>query len=130
MGHTDESHRLKLFMEREGLTREDIALLLPRRKGAKEKTLDPSQVSRYISGSAKVPLELVKILHIKYGLSYSWFFHGTGTMKVKEKEQRKLMNDITDVLATLGVIMQSQEAMRDDFNRLARDFYAGKHGVN
>lgn len=120
MKHTEEGHRLKLFMEREGITQPDIAELL---------NVDRSQVSRYISGGLKVPLELVKTLHLRHKLNYSWFFHGAGTMKVKEIEQKKLMNDVTDILATLSVIMASQESMRDTVNKLVRDLYADKHKV-
>lgn len=121
MKHTEEGNRLKLFMEREGVTQPDIAAMLD---------VDRSQVSRYISGTQKVPLELVKALHIKYKLNYSWFFHGTGTMKIKELEQKKLMNDITDILATQGMLLATIESMRDTMNKMARDLYAQKHNAD
>lgn len=120
MKYVDEGRRLQLFMEREGLTHQQLA---------DEYEIDRSQITRYISGILKVPLELVKFLHIKYRINYSWFFHGTGTMKVKELEKRKITTDITDILASQSMILAAMESMREDLNRLAKDFYATKHNV-
>jgi transcriptional regulator with XRE-family HTH domain len=115
---TDENDRLKLFIEREGITQKDLVELSGK---------DQSEVSRMINGRIKVPLALVKKLHLKYKINYSWFFHGTGTVKVKEIEKRKLMNDVTDILATQSMLLQTIEQMRDTINRLAGDLYAEKH---
>jgi transcriptional regulator with XRE-family HTH domain len=118
MKSAEESERLKLFMEREGITQKDLVELIGK---------DQSEVSRIINGKIKVPLALVKKLHLKYKLNYTWFFHGTSTVKVKEIEKRKLMNDVTDILATQSMLMQTVEQMRDTINKLAGDFYAEKH---
>lgn len=118
MKYVDEGRRLRLFMEREGLTHLQLS---------NEYEIDRTQITRYISGYLKVPLDLVKFLHLKYRLNYSWFFHGTGTMKVKELEKRKITTDITDILAAQSMIMAAIESMRDDINKLAKDFYAQKH---
>lgn len=121
MKSTDENDRLKLFIEREGITQKDLVELSGK---------DQAQVSRIINGKLKVPLALVKKLHIKYKLNYTWFFHGTSTVKVKEIEKRKLMNDVTDILATQSMLMQTIEQMRDTINKLAGDLYAGKSVSN
>jgi transcriptional regulator with XRE-family HTH domain len=116
-----EHEQLKIFMEREGYSQADIAKLWGK---------DQPYVSKRLSGIFPIPLAFVKILHLKCGLNYQWFFHNTGTMKVSKAEKRNIMTDLTDIQAALGMIMASQDKMRDDFLKLYRDFYAQKHGVN
>ncbi len=116
----EEGKRLKLFIDREGKTQKDFAASIP---------ITQAKLSRYINGQIKVPLDFVKKLHLKYSLNYAWFFHGVGTLKYKAVDKRNIMTDITDMQASLGVIMANQDAMRDTINQLARELYAAKHKV-
>jgi transcriptional regulator with XRE-family HTH domain len=115
-----EAKRLRLFMEREGITQDEMAELLD---------TNQSTVSKYLSGKLKIPLKVVKVLHLKKHLNYEWFFHGTGTVKKGVLEKRNIQTDLVDIHAGLGLMMASQDQMRDLLNKLVRDFYADKHKV-
>lgn len=110
----EEGKRLKLFMDREGYNQQDIAKLTKRQQ---------TTISRYISGDMKIPLEFLKTLHLKCNLNYQFIFHGTGTMKYKTAEKRNIMNDVTDMLAGLAIVMESQDQMRADMLKLHRELY-------
>lgn len=115
---TDEGKRLKLFMESEGMQQDELAALVRKTQ---------PHISKYFSGVLKVPLSVVKILHLKRDLNYTWFFHGTGSKKVHEKDKPTLLTDIRELNAMIGVIVANQESMRDLINKLSRDFYASKN---
>jgi transcriptional regulator with XRE-family HTH domain len=116
----EEGKRLQLFMERENLTQDELAAIVGKSQ---------SDVNRYIKGKYAIPLSVVKTLHLKCQLNYTWFFHGTGTLKAKAVEKRNIMTDLVDIHAALGIIMASQEDIRKDVNQLAKTVYANKHNI-
>lgn len=107
-----EAKRLRYFMEKEKLTQADVAELFGK---------DQSRVSKYISGSLKIPLDLVKVLHSKCNLNYSWFFHGTGSIKIKEKEKPSLVTDIIELNAKYAALQHQVDGMRDTINFLLKN---------
>jgi transcriptional regulator with XRE-family HTH domain len=113
----DEGKRLKLFMEKEGIQQHELAAIVGKTQ---------SHISKYISGVLKVPLEVIKILHLKLGLNYTWFFHGKGNMKINTEDKATLLTDIRELNAMIGTISANQESMRDILNRLVKDFYSQK----
>ena len=115
---TDEGKRLRLFMEKEGMQQEELAALVRKSQ---------PHISKYFSGVLKIPLEVVKTLHLHRDLNYTWFFHGTGNMKVHTKDKPTLLTDIRELNAMMGVVVASQETMRDLILKLSRDFYADKN---
>lgn len=117
----EEGKRLALFIERENMSQIDLSRVIKK---------DCPTVSRYITGKTKIPLSVVKLLHLKYGLNYTWFFHGIGTLKIKAVDKRNIMTDLTDIQAGIGALMANQEEVRDILNKLVRDFYSSKHNVN
>ena len=116
----EEGKRLKLFIEREGKSQKEFAELV---------SITEAKISRYINGQVKIPLSFVKKLHLMFGLNYAWFFHGIGPLKLKAVDKRNILTDLTDMQASLGVIMANQDSMRDLLNRLTREVYADKHKV-
>lgn len=116
--YAEEGMRLQLFLEREGISQVEFSKICEESQPA---------VSRWASGKRAIPLHIWKILHIKYGCSYTWAFHGTGNRKVGKSDDKKLLRDIADITTGMALMMQSQDAMRDTINKLARDFYAEKH---
>ncbi len=108
----DEGNRLKLFIERENLTQNDVAVMLGKQQ---------SQISKYISGALFIPLEVVKTLHIERNLNYSWFFHGTGPMKVKDKAKATLVTDIVDLNAKIGALEAQVNKLRGLVDILLKD---------
>lgn len=116
----EEGKRLRLFIEREGISQRELAPIIKK---------DTAAISRYISGELKIPLNVVKTLHLVFHLNYTWFFHGVGTLKAKAVDKRNIMTDLTDIQAGLGVIMANQEEMREVMNKLIRDFYADRNNV-
>ncbi len=107
-------------MERENLTQQEVADVTGKSQ---------SDINRYVKGKYTIPLSVVKTLHLKYQLNYTYFFHGTGPMKAKALEKRNIMTDLVDIHAALGVILASQEEMRGTINTLAKDLYANKHKI-
>ena len=113
--HVDEGKRLRLFIEREELTQYDLAEIVG--KGQ-------STINKYLDGSVKIPLEVVKTLHIKLKLNYSWFFHGEGSMKLRTPEEKKILHNLVDIEAGVGALIAKQESMDETLRKLYRDFYA------
>ncbi len=114
----DEAKKLLLFMDKEKLSQQDLATLIHKNQ---------SDVSRYLNGKLKIPLEVWKVLHLKYGLRYDWIFHTNGPMKNNSKEKPSLIKDINEMNAIVAALTASQERLRLDFNKLHADFYENKH---
>lgn len=120
MKNNERNNRLRLFIDREGISQIELAESLGK---------DPSAISKYCAGKLAIPHQVLKTLHLKYRLNFNWFFMGTGTMKVNEKEPRRITTDLTDILASIGLLIAAQEGTDKKLDRLVRDFYAAKHGV-
>jgi hypothetical protein len=108
---SQEGARLKQFMELIGLNQYELAPIVKKKQ---------SDISRYITGDRKIPLSVVKILHMQFKMSYSWFFHGDLPMRVKELEQKRIISDLSDIMATISMMMASQDKMRDEMIKLHR----------
>jgi transcriptional regulator with XRE-family HTH domain len=115
-----EGEKLRLFMEREKITQYDLS----------DATGTPQEsISRMWSGKVKVSTKITTYLHKKHDLNFNWFFAGTGTMKLKTKEERRLVTDITDLLAVNATLVAKVDRLEGILMKLHSDFYAQKHGV-
>lgn len=115
----DEAKRLRMFLEREDLSTYDLAEIIEKPQPT---------VSKYLTGDLKIPIAVVKTLHLKLRLNYNWFFHGVGTLKVKTDEEKKIIHNLLDIEAGVGGLIAKVENMDNFIKKMARDLYAHLNG--
>lgn len=112
---TEEAQRLRQFLEHIKLKSIDLAA---------ELSIERSFISKYLNGALHIPISLIKHLHIKYNLSYQWFFNGVGRKQINVKEERTLITDMGNILASVGAMEAQIEMLNKKVMKLTRDLYA------
>ena len=100
----NESERFRLFRKSENLTQKGMAEVL----GKEQPT-----VQRYESGETFVPHDVIRLLNMKLGLSYNWFFNGSGPMKIdpswNTQEYQEVWAEFAEELRTVRENMQRMD---------------------
>jgi transcriptional regulator with XRE-family HTH domain len=110
-----EKERLRIFMEKEGLDQEDLARLIKKNQPT---------ISKYLTGTLRIPPKLILEMHFKYKLNFNWYYAGTGRRKVTELEKKTLLTETTELK---GMIMQDTariDKLEDTVAKLVRDLYS------
>lgn len=111
---TDEAKRLRAFID---------ILDIPKMQFAQEMDITPPMVTKYLDGTVKIPVELVKKMNTKYNLSFTWFFTGKGTKRAGI-EEKKLIHDFGFILQSISSMEAQIEAQNRKIEKLTRDLYA------
>lgn len=109
---TDEAKRFKAFRLALNLTLEEMGEILGR-------TI--SHVQKFEDGTRRIQLKDVKILHLKLGLSYEWFYHGKGSMTYKEKKEFSL-KDISEYETKQSILENKVEQLDTYLKKLTAEF--------
>ena len=110
---TKESERLKFFRKAEGLSQTELGEAL----GCHQ-----TQVFKYENGKNIIPLDVVKIIHAKFNMSYDWFYHGTGNPKAV-KHEKKLVTNISDMANNILILEQQIKVLKAEIRKIGSDFY-------
>lgn len=111
---TDEAKRLRAFVDQ---------LNIPKIEFAAAMDITPPMVTKYMDGTVKIPVELVKKMNTKYGLSFTWFFTGKGSKKAGV-EEKKLIHDFGFILQNIASMEAQIEAQNRKIDKLSRDLYS------
>lgn len=111
---TDEAKRLRAFIDH---------LDIPKMQFAQEMEITPPMVTKYLDGSVKISVELVKKMNSKYNLSFTWFFTGVGSKKAGV-EEKKLIHDFGFILQSISSMEAQIVAQNTKIDKLTRDLYA------
>ncbi len=129
--YIEEGKRLNMFIERIcKMTQKKFAETVTEanlKANPDGKVFNRSDITRYISGQMAMPWSLLKVMRKLWKLNYEWMFEGTGPMQVDKANDRKMANDVTEILATVLVLEGALTSLRKDVKGLAGDFYAFKH---
>ena len=110
-----ERERLRMFMDSENITQDDLAALIKKNQ---------SHISKYLSGGLKIPSSLIRAMHFEYKLNFNWFYAGTGHRKLKELEKKTLLTDTTDLKVRIMQDAARIDKLEDTLVKLVRDFYS------
>lgn len=111
---TEESERFRFFCEKFDISVKELSTDLKR---------DKSIISKWMYGKLKVPYEVLKHMHFRYHLDFNWYFLGTGKMKVPQIEKRNLVTDVSDLTATINMLVAKQTAQDDLIRKLIKVVY-------
>ena len=128
----EEGKRLSMFIERvckmsQRKFTEEINKELTRLNPA-AKTFNPSEINKMLSGKTILSLSVLKAMHKLWKINYEWVFEGVGNMQTNMANQRKMAQDVTEILATVLVLESSMQSLKKTVNTIARDFYASTKG--
>jgi len=124
MAKTEESKRFEQFRKFINLSQQELAEVLTKELNT---PFEQSKVSKYSRGIYAVPLEVLKVLHVKYQLSYEWFFHGTGRMLVREVKKQMLVTETAAIRNSYELLEKLVASLRADLNKVYKDFYEYKN---
>ncbi|KQC02056.1 helix-turn-helix transcriptional regulator [Pedobacter sp. Hv1] len=110
---TDEAKRLRIFIE---------LLNIPKMQFAQEMEITPPMVTKYLDGTVKISVDLVKKMNTTYNLSFTWFFTGKGSKKAGVQE-KKLIHDFGFLLQSISSMEAQIEAQNRKIDKLTRDLY-------
>jgi len=110
---TDEAKRLRAFID---------LLDIPKMEFAAAMDITPPMVTKYLDGTVKIPIELVKKMNTKYNLSFTWFFTGNGSKKAGT-EEKKLAHDFGFLIQSVASMEAMIERQNTKIDKLARDLY-------
>jgi transcriptional regulator with XRE-family HTH domain len=116
-----EAERLRMFMEKENISSEELQNLT--------KKLQPT-ISKYLNGHLRIPAAVVKMLHFKYHLNFNWFYLGTGRMKVNVLDKRDLVTDITEMKADILLVTTKLQRAEETIAKLVQDLYAFRNEMH
>lgn len=116
---TEECKRFKIFRQHLKLTQQGLADKIKKEQGT---------VQKYESGEVFIPSDVVKLMHDLFGMSYEWFYHGTGK-KATIEVKKTLLKDIGTMQTELDQVQIEVKQLKDLIQKLYRDFYAEKHNV-
>ena len=117
---TSEAKRLREFRKAEGLTQVELAAILGK---------DQATVQRYESGEFVISVDIVRILHEKLLLNFSWFFTGKGGRKIVP-EKTNLVTDIKSIELNQNLLIDQVAGLKSDYLKLHNAFYELKQQLN
>jgi len=106
----DEAKRFKIFRKHIGKSQIDLAA---------ELKLNQAYISKFENGAYEVSKEAITYLHVKYRMSYEWFFHGTGSKIEKELPKGTLTTDIASMKDDYRVLSEKVRKLETDLRYLA-----------
>lgn len=71
------NERLKILVKELGIKQAELAELWE---------VDRSLVSKILHGKSKIQVEMLQLIHIKYGVNLNWVFTGMGSMKKDDSQ--------------------------------------------
>lgn len=116
----EEAMRLTLFIQR--------VLKMNKKEFAESVGRTPSDISKYTAGVLIIPSQMLRVMFKKWQYNLNWHFMGVGPMQTSHT-QKKLSNDITDILASVAVTEQSIHSIKANLLKLSRDFYAFRQEI-
>lgn len=132
--YIEEGKRLSMFIERVcRLSQRKFVEVINKeltRLNPDAKTFNPSEVNKMLSGKTLISIAVIKATHRLWKLNYNWLFEGVGSMQTDRDNQRKMANDVTEILATVLVLESSMQSLKKTVNNLAADYYAHKQGIS
>lgn len=118
---TDEAKRFRAFRKKIKMSQVELSEYLTKKKGLKKSS--QSDISKYELGDYSIPVEIVKAFYLDFKLSYEWFYHGVGTMIIKEPIKKTVTTDLKDILLTLDLIKNKLDKHDSVIKKLVRDVY-------
>lgn len=97
----DEGRRLKEFRDLEGLSQEQMGVVLGRMQ---------QHVGKLENGTRRIQISDVKKLHLKFNMSYEWFYHGKGFRKYKP-DKTSLLKDVSALNTTISILESKVEQL-------------------
>lgn len=90
---------------------------------AEETGMARSTIARYLGGTLEPSSKFLRYMRNKYKLSYDWYFEGTGKPQIDTKE-KLTMTVLSELTATLELVLKRQSMMERTLNKVVADFYA------
>jgi transcriptional regulator with XRE-family HTH domain len=108
-----EAKRLREFRKAEGLTQTEFAVIVGK---------DQATVQRYESGEYVISVEIVRIMHERLLLNFTWFFTGKGPRKIVP-EKTNLVTDVKSIELNQNLLIDQVAGLKLDFIKLHNAFY-------
>ena len=100
-----EAKQFKTFRKSIGISQIDLAA---------ELDCSQSEISKYEKGEYQIPIKAVKHLHIKYKMSYHWYFHREGHMKDNEQIKPTIVTDIASLKEDNKYLVEKVKKLEKD----------------
>ncbi|TDQ12796.1 helix-turn-helix domain-containing protein [Pedobacter metabolipauper] len=113
---TEEAKRFKEFRKAENLIQKDMGDVVGK---------DAATITRYENGDFIIPIDVVKLMHEKLDMDYTWFFTGKGKRKHIPMKSN-LVKDVTTIATDQAILYNQVEGLRRELLKLHNDFYEFK----
>lgn len=106
-----EALQLKTFRKSIKLSQKNLAAELKRPQ---------SIISKYETGDLVIPYDVIKHMHLKYGMNYEWYFHSVPPMRLKPQESKiTLVKDIAAMSSNIKFLEEKTKQLEKDLRYLA-----------
>lgn len=105
---TPEAKRLREFRKAEGLTQVELAVFLGK---------DQATVQRYESSEFVIPVEIVRIMHEKLLINFTWFFTGEGPRRIVPEKNKK-ESDLRSIELEQKLLNDQVAGLKSDYLKL------------
>jgi|SRR5690606_37233482 len=107
-------------MKSEGLRLREFRnnILLNQTELAEILGVNQDTISRYENGTYLIPLDVVKTLHLRFKLNYTWFFHGMGKPKLDEVSKATITTDLKEVLLENKILKEKIKALEKRYDKI------------
>lgn len=109
----EEGERLREFREMEGLSQDQMGVVLGRSQ---------QHVGKLENGTRRIQIKDVKILHLVFNMSYEWFYHNEGFRKYRA-DRKTVLSDLASMETNLNIALSKIDQLDSAVKLLYKDFY-------